>query len=117
MGNTSISWFDWAPGQPDDYHRQQCLTFLRYDYGDKLTYNWNDWDCNADADFICEKVCDEPTTEPPTTEPPTTEPPTTEPPTTEAPTTEAPTTEPATTEHPTTEAPTTEDSPPTVTNT
>merc|ERR1719242_2297408 len=23
--NTSITWFDWAPNEPNDYHRQQCL--------------------------------------------------------------------------------------------
>ena len=31
--NTTVEWFDWAPGEPNDYHRQQCMTFLRYDYG------------------------------------------------------------------------------------
>ena len=30
--NTTVEWFDWAPGQPNDYHRQQCLAYLRYDY-------------------------------------------------------------------------------------
>jgi len=30
--NTTVEWFDWAPGQPNDYHRQQCLSYVRYDY-------------------------------------------------------------------------------------
>lgn len=55
--NTTVEWFDWAPYEPNDYHRQQCLTFLRYDYGEDFTYNWNDWDCNTVADYICEKLC------------------------------------------------------------
>merc|ERR1712227_631120 len=56
--NTTVDWFDWAPNEPNDYHRQQCLTFLRYDYGDDIFYNWNDWDCNTVADYICQKACD-----------------------------------------------------------
>jgi len=55
--NSTIEWFDWAPGEPNDWHRQQCLTFLRYDYGDDFFYNWNDWDCNTVADYICQKPC------------------------------------------------------------
>ena len=31
--NKTVEWFDWAPGQPDDWHRQQCLVYIRYDYG------------------------------------------------------------------------------------
>ena len=27
-----ISYENWAPGEPNDYHRQQCLVYLRYDY-------------------------------------------------------------------------------------
>jgi hypothetical protein len=56
--NTTVNWFDWAPNEPNDYHRQQCLSYLRYDYGRDIFYNWNDWDCNAVADYICEKLCD-----------------------------------------------------------
>merc|ERR1712038_51748 len=55
--NTTVEWFDWAPGEPNDYHRQQCMTYLRYDYGNDLFYNWNDWDCNDQADYICQKDC------------------------------------------------------------
>ena len=28
--NTTVQWFDWAPNQPDNWHRQQCLAFVRY---------------------------------------------------------------------------------------
>merc|ERR1711997_167248 len=56
--NSTVEWFDWAPGQPDDYHRQQCLTFLRWMHGDDPDYEWNDWDCNATADYVCERACD-----------------------------------------------------------
>jgi hypothetical protein len=55
--NTTVTWFDWAPGEPNDYHRQQCLAYLRYDYFGNPTYNWNDWDCNTVADYVCEKLC------------------------------------------------------------
>merc|ERR1711953_1411918 len=56
--NTTIEWFDWAPNQPDDWHRQQCLTYLHYNYFGVPTYQWNDWDCNTVADYICEKPCE-----------------------------------------------------------
>jgi len=60
--NTTVQWFDWAPDEPNDYHRQQCLAYIRYMYptviGWEPFYNWNDWDCNALADYICEKPCD-----------------------------------------------------------
>merc|ERR550539_684772 len=42
--NATVDWFDWAPHEPDDYHRQQCLTYLRYQYDPFYqTYEWNDW--------------------------------------------------------------------------
>merc|ERR1712227_751142 len=57
--NTTVEWFDWAPGQPNDYHRQQCLSYVRYDYFGDNTYQWNDLDCESNvADYICEKLCD-----------------------------------------------------------
>merc|ERR1712203_244686 len=54
--NTTVQWFDWAPNQPDDYHRQQCMAYIRYtSLGMTYTYHWNDWDCNSQlADYICE---------------------------------------------------------------
>jgi len=63
--NTSVTWFNWEDGQPNDWHRQQCMTFVRHDFtngnGDVVdfTYNWNDQDCNDQADYICEKLCAE----------------------------------------------------------
>jgi len=56
--NTTVEWFDWAPGQPNDYHRQQCMAYLQYDYFGNPAYQWNDLDCNTVADYICEKLCD-----------------------------------------------------------
>merc|ERR1712080_360772 len=56
--NTTVEWFDWAPGQPNDSHRQQCMSYVRYDYFGEPTYNWNDLDCKSNvADYICEKMC------------------------------------------------------------
>merc|ERR1711994_1197312 len=55
--NTTVTWFDWAPDQPNDWHRQQCMTFMRYDYGPDLWYQWNDNDCNDQADYICQMDC------------------------------------------------------------
>merc|ERR1711981_1079132 len=56
--NTTVEWFDWAPGQPNDSHRQQCMAYLRYNYFGENTYNWNDLDCETNvADYICEKMC------------------------------------------------------------
>jgi len=58
--NQTVEWFDWAPGEPNDYHRQQCMSYLRYRYDPFYqTYEWNDWDCNDVADYICEKLCAE----------------------------------------------------------
>ena len=36
--NKTINWFDWAPGEPNDWHRQQCLVYLRYNYFGVSTY-------------------------------------------------------------------------------
>merc|ERR1719309_671422 len=51
-----VSWFDWMRNEPNDWHRQNCLTFLKdqdiFGFG---AYHWNDWDCNQMARFICEK--------------------------------------------------------------
>merc|ERR1712136_619936 len=48
----------WAEGEPNDYHRQQCMSYLRYTYFGNPTFQWNDWDCNTVADYICEKPCE-----------------------------------------------------------
>ena len=39
--NTTVDWFDWAPGEPNNYHKQQCLTYLRYDYGRVSSMTWS----------------------------------------------------------------------------
>ena len=28
--NNTVQWFDWAPNEPNDYHRQQCMAYVRY---------------------------------------------------------------------------------------
>ena len=53
---TEVSWFDWADGEPNDWHRQQCLTYLTYfDPFGYHTIHWNDWGCDQTARYICEK--------------------------------------------------------------
>merc|ERR1712168_851237 len=51
-----VGWYDWMRDEPNDWHRQQCLTFLKLadpvGYG---VYHWNDWDCEAVARYICQK--------------------------------------------------------------
>merc|ERR1719508_645688 len=57
--NTSVQWFDWGEGEPNNWNGQNCLTYLLYEniFGYK-DFKWNDWDCDVAADFICEKVID-----------------------------------------------------------
>merc|ERR1712001_69685 len=56
--NTTVEWFDWAPDQPNDYHRQQCMSYVRWNYFGEDTYQWNDLDCETNvADYICQKSC------------------------------------------------------------
>jgi len=53
---TEITWYDWMRNEPNDWHGQNCLTFLKW--GDPVgfgIYHWNDWDCNQLARFICER--------------------------------------------------------------
>merc|ERR1712212_365796 len=51
-----ISWFDWMKNEPNDWHGQNCLTFLKdqdiFGFG---VLHWNDWDCSQTARFICER--------------------------------------------------------------
>merc|ERR1712080_571957 len=53
---TELKWFDWMRHEPNDWHSQRCLTFLKdqdiFGYG---VYHWNDWDCDSTARFICER--------------------------------------------------------------
>lgn len=54
--NTTVEWFDWADGEPNDWqYRQQCLTFQRFqDRFGFVNYKWNDWDCDDAGLYICE---------------------------------------------------------------
>jgi len=53
--NTTVEWFDWADDEPNNFHGQNCLTYLMFEdwFGNK-NFHWNDWDCDTAADFICE---------------------------------------------------------------
>jgi len=55
-GNKTVTWFDWYDGEPNDWHSQDCLTYLKdqdiFGYG---VYHWNDWGCNYVARYICER--------------------------------------------------------------
>merc|ERR1711970_1438913 len=54
--NTTIEWYDWMKGEPNDWRGQNCLTYLKdqdvFGYG---VYHWNDWGCGYVARYICEK--------------------------------------------------------------
>jgi len=57
--NTTVNWFDWGDGEPNNFNGQNCLTYLLYtDAFGNSRFHWNDWDCTAPADFICEKFID-----------------------------------------------------------
>ncbi|XP_023331642.1 perlucin-like protein [Eurytemora carolleeae] len=57
--NTSIEWFDWGDNEPNNFNGQNCLSYLHYEsiFGFS-EFKWNDWDCDAPADFICEIILD-----------------------------------------------------------
>ena len=54
--STEVEWFDWMRDEPNDWHSQDCLTFLKdqdiFGFG---VWHWNDWDCDNEAGYICEK--------------------------------------------------------------
>lgn len=54
---TLYSRFDWMRDEPNDWHSQDCLTFLKdqdiFGFG---VWHWNDWDCDSTAGYICEKA-------------------------------------------------------------
>lgn len=57
--NSAVQWFDWGDGEPNNQNGQNCLTYLLYeDWFFFRDFNWNDWDCNTAADFICERIID-----------------------------------------------------------
>ena len=53
---TELTWYDWAQGEPNDYHRERCLAFLTFwdPFGYHLIH-WNDYGCEETARYICEK--------------------------------------------------------------
>merc|ERR1711914_62627 len=55
--NTTVEWYDWYDDEPNDWHHQNCLTFLKdqdiFGFG---VYHWNDWGCDYVARYICEKA-------------------------------------------------------------
>jgi len=59
--NTTIEWFDWWDGQPDNYeHHEMCLTLWeQHDpfFPIARDYKWNDMSCDDPAHYICEMRC------------------------------------------------------------
>jgi len=54
--STEVEWFDWMRDEPNDWHSQDCLTFLKdQDIFGYFVWHWNDWDCDSEAGYICEK--------------------------------------------------------------
>ena len=58
--NESVTWFDWADGQPNNHHGQNCLV-LRETHVPILPqfrdFYWNDYQCDGSAHYICEHKC------------------------------------------------------------
>ncbi|XP_062568465.1 perlucin-like protein [Saccostrea cucullata] len=52
-GNT-VSFSDWAPGQPDNGHNEDCVLLSHSKH-----YHWNDDQCDNSHYFICEREIDE----------------------------------------------------------
>eukprot|EP00091_Calanus_sinicus_P017891 TRINITY_DN389_c0_g1_i1.p1 TRINITY_DN389_c0_g1~~TRINITY_DN389_c0_g1_i1.p1 ORF type:complete len:192 (-),score=70.67 TRINITY_DN389_c0_g1_i1:81-611(-) len=59
--NETVEWFDWANGQPNDWHNENCLVLAEYHnplFPSRRDYLWNDYFCDgASAHYICEKKC------------------------------------------------------------
>merc|ERR1711887_90347 len=58
--NTSVEWLDWADGEPNDYHNENCLVL--HEYHNPLfpiwrDYFWNDYSCDQSAHYICQREC------------------------------------------------------------
>jgi len=58
--NTTVQWFDWADGEPNNFHHgENCLTMLYYeDWFGFRNFHWNDEKCDHVMDFICEQIID-----------------------------------------------------------
>ena len=58
--NESVGWFDWAQGQPDNFHGEDCVVMREY-HNPLLPilrdYFWNDYGCRGSAHYICENTC------------------------------------------------------------
>merc|ERR1712115_279707 len=58
--NETVQWFDWAEGQPNNYHGQYCMALMEWHrdpfYFDR-DYFWNDLECDWTQHYICEKQC------------------------------------------------------------
>merc|ERR1712217_81757 len=59
--NASVQWFDWGDNEPNDFHGQNCMTYMEYRnpiFQNYRDYFRNDSDCNSDvAHYICVKDC------------------------------------------------------------
>merc|ERR1719430_1655418 len=55
--DVEIEWYDWMRDEPNDWHGQNCLTFLKdQDVLGFSVYHWNDWDCERPSRYICERA-------------------------------------------------------------
>merc|ERR1739848_11170 len=61
--NETVTWFDWADGQPNNQNGDQdCLTLEEFHdpfWPMARDYFWNDLSCQASAHYICERPCHE----------------------------------------------------------
>merc|ERR1712126_169416 len=59
--NAGVPWFDWGDNEPNDFHGQNCMTYMEYRdviFQNYRDYFWNDSDCKNDvAHYICVKDC------------------------------------------------------------
>lgn len=49
---TSSGFSDWNPGQPNNYQQNENCAHLNK----AMDYQWNDFACNSDNHYICEKT-------------------------------------------------------------
>ena len=58
--NETVTWFDWAEGQPNNFQGQNCLAMIEQHnilFPMFRDYFWNDFDCAGSAHYICEHKC------------------------------------------------------------
>ncbi|XP_035699632.1 uncharacterized protein LOC118432207 [Branchiostoma floridae] len=51
---TSLSYTNWAPGEPNTGH-ERCVMYFSGATGDDLKYKWNDSTCDTKGMFICQQ--------------------------------------------------------------